>query len=339
MSWAELHAVHAMLGGRGAERFCRSALPILDQPCPHAIREERMTSAERFTKLETLPFVSTTSDRSLGGTVKSLKEIVQHREMLGLLVRRDLKAKYKDSALGFAWSLIRPLTQLLIYYIVIGKFLGAERGIPEFAVYIFAGLTIYGLFSEIVAGGTNSILGNSGLIKKVYLPREVFPLASVGSALFSFVMQMLILLGATLAVGSFPLTWDILYAIPSLLIVVTYGLAFALLLSAANVYLRDIGYLVEVLLLLALWASPIVYSWEMVQGIVGGGAILEIYTNNPITLAVMGFHRAFWVAGPESAYPTELLLRMGIALVIGLVLLVAFQRVFARLQGNFAQEL
>ena len=208
-------------------------------------------------------------------------------------------------------------------------------------MYIFAGLTAYGLFSEIVGGATASILSNGGLIKKVYLPREVFPLASVGSALFSFSMQLVILVGATIAVGSFPWSMNLLYFVPSVLVILVYALAFGLLLSALNVYLRDIGYLVEVLLLLMLWASPIVYAWTMVRDIVGNGLLLDIYSNNPVTLAVMGFHKAFWMAGGSSdeLYPDGLIGRMGIAFVIGLVLLVVFQRVFARLQGNFAQEL
>jgi ABC-2 type transport system permease protein len=273
-------------------------------------------------------------------SIAALKEIFSHREMLSLLVRRDLKSRYKDSALGFVWTLIRPLTQLFIYYIVIGKFLSAERGIPEFAVYVFTGLTAYGLLSEIIGGGTASIVGNAGLIKKVYLPREVFPLASVGSALFNFAIQLSILLIFSAVLGSFPWSPDFLYFFPSLLVLLVYGTAFGLLLSALNVYLRDIQYLVEVMLLLLLWASPIVYSWSMVKGILGNGLALEIYTDNPITLAVLGFQKAFWMGGQGVAeYPAGLGLRLGIAFVIGLVLLVVFQRVFQRLQGNFAQAL
>ena len=273
-------------------------------------------------------------------SIAALKEIFSHREMLNLLIRRDLKSRYKDSALGFVWTLIRPLTQLFIYYIVIGKFLAAERGIPEFAVFVFTGLTAYGLLSEIIGGGTASIVGNSGLIKKVYLPREVFPLASVGSAMFNFVIQLGILLVFSAILGSFPWSPDILYFFPALLVLLVYGTAFGLLLSALNVYLRDIQYLVEVLLLLLLWASPIVYSWGMVKGILGNGLALQIYTNNPITLAVLGFQKAFWMGGQGVAeYPAGLGLRLGIAFVIGFVLLVLFQRVFQRLQGNFAQAL
>lgn len=299
-----------------------------------------MNAQERFAALEAEPFrVVTGRSRSFRAGLQSVVAIFGHREMLSLLVRRDLKSRYKNSALGLVWALVRPLTQLVIYYVVIGHFLQAAKGIPDFAIYVFSGLTAYGLFSEAVSSATSSIVNNSGLIKKVYLPREVFPLASVGSALFNFVIQLGILLVAALALGALPISVDVLYAIPSLLLLVLYATAFGLLLSAVNVFLRDIGYLMEVVLLVLMWASPIVYSWSMAKLALGDGVLLDIYTNNPITLAVLGFHKAFWVAGTDQPFPEQLLLRMAIAFVVGLVLLVVSQRVFQRLQGNFAQEL
>ncbi|MGX5680785.1 ABC transporter permease [Schumannella luteola] len=300
-----------------------------------------MNAQERFAALGAQPFRQVDS-RSTGlrSSFASLANVFRHREMLSLLIRRDLKSKYKDSALGFVWTLVRPLTQLVIYYVVIGKFLRAAEGIPDFAIYVFTGLTAYGLFSETVSSATQSIVGNSGLIKKVSLPREVFPLASVGSALFNFSIQLGILLVASLVLGVFPFSIELLYAIPATLLVLVYATALGLLLSAVNVYLRDIGYLMEVVLLVLLWASPVVYSWSMAKGVLGDSIALEVYTNNPVTLAVLGFQRAFWIAGHEGAdYPDNLLLRMAIAFVIGLVLLLVSQRVFSRLQGNFAQEL
>jgi len=294
--------------------------------------------SSRFAELGTLPFETTlTSSKGYQG-ITALREIFGRREMLGLMIRRDLKARYKDSSLGFVWSLVRPLTQLLIYYVVLGHFLGAARGIPDFAIYVFTGLTLYTLFSEIVLGGAGSIVGNSGLVKKIYLPREIFPLASVGSALFNFGIQLVILVLATLVFGAFPAHAEILYAIPSLAIVLVYGAALALLLSAANVFLRDIQYLIEVIVMLLMWASPIVYSWQMVRDSVAPW-VLDVYTNNPLTLAVLGFQRAFWTAGADAPYPSELLLRMGIALLIGLAGLVGAHMVFNRLQGDFAQAL
>ncbi|KRC52224.1 sugar ABC transporter [Leifsonia sp. Root227] len=296
-----------------------------------------MTAQDRYLALSQERMVTVGGD-SKSGSWHSLREIFRHRELLSLLVRRDLKSRYKDSVLGFVWTLVRPLTQLLIYAIVIGQVLGAARNIPDFAIYVFTGLTVYSLFSEIISGTTASIVGNSGLIKKIYLPREIFPLASVGSAIFNFLIQFVILLVATLVIGKPPLHAETWYLIPSVLLLLVFGTAFGLLLSAVNVYLRDVQYLVEVVLLLLLWASPIVYSWTMVRDALGHSLALDIYTDNPITLAVLGFQKAMWVGGQGVAeYPDLLLMRMGIAFAIGVVLLFVFQRVFSRLQGNFAQ--
>lgn len=295
----------------------------------------------RFARLSDTPMrsVGAVDGPGLRGFWQTVKDVIAHREMLDLLVRRDLKAKYKDSALGFLWALARPLVQLAIYFVVLGHFLGAARGIPDFAVYVFTGLTAMGLFQEIAVGGTGSILANAGLVKKVYMPRELFPLASTGSALFNFGVQIVVLFIATIIVGAPPVHVDIFYAIPALLVVLVYGLAFALFFSAVNVYLRDIQHLVEVATLLLFWMSPVVYSWQMVTSIVTNPVLLEIYTNNPLTLAILGFQRAFWVAGDSVAAPDHLLLRLTLALLVGLVLLFVSHRVFLRLQGDFAQEL
>lgn len=272
------------------------------------------------------------------GIMASFRDIWSRRELLGMLTRRELKARYKDSTLGFLWSLARPLTQLLIYYVVVGQFLGAARAIDNFAIYVFAGLTIYTLFSEIVASGTGSILANAGLVKKVYLPREVFPLATIGSSLFNFVIQLAILLIAALFVGTMRLDASLLFAFGSTALILIYGGALALVLSASNVYLRDIQYLVEVVLLLLMWASPIVYSLEQVATVLPDWA-LQVFIDNPITLAVLGFHVTFWSAADIGITTADLAIRMIAAGLIGLVLLFVAQRVFARLQGDFAQEL
>lgn len=285
----------------------------------------------------------------------SVADIWAHRELLDLLIRREIKARYKDSALGFVWSLMRPLAMLLIYYIALGKFLQAERGIPDFAIFIYTGLTAWGLFSEAVSSGTGSIVANSGLIKKVYLPREVFPLGSMGSALFNFGIQLVILFLATIVAGAVPTGTRWVYLPLSLAVIVVTALGWSLLLSAVNVYLRDVQYLVEIALMIAFWASPIVYSWKLVSGAVGG-TLQQLYLANPVTVAVMGFQKTFWVAAdggplPENPtpeqialltpqpFPPDLELRLWMWLAVGLVFTFVAQRVFARLQGNFAQEL
>lgn len=304
-----------------------------------------MNREERFAALEKKPFtiVGGRSGGQVQSFYKTLLEVIANWNILALFVRRDIKSRYKDSSLGLVWTLIKPLTQLVIFYVVVGKFLGAERGIPLFAVYIFTGLTAFGLFSEIVSSGTASIISNAGLVKKVYVPRELFPLATVGTALFNFAVQFLILLAASLLLGSLQLSWNLLYLIPSMFVLLIFGLAAALLLSAWFVYLRDIGYFVEVLLMVLIWASPILYSWQMVRDVVtsvGLPWLLEIYTANPATLAVLGFQEAMY--GAEShglAMPDMLWLRLLIASVVGVLCVIGAQRVFARLQGNFAQEL
>jgi ABC-2 type transport system permease protein len=273
------------------------------------------------------------------GTVRSLREILGQRELLGLLVRRELKARYKDSSLGFFWSLLRPLSILIVYYVAIGKFLGAQRSIPDFAIYIFTGLVIWQLFQEIVSSSTGSIVGNAGLVRKVYLPREIFPLSTVGSALFNFATQMVILLGAVILVGRIPTGSRLVYLPLSLAVVLVFATAIGLALAAINVYLRDVQYLVEISLTILFWASPVVYSWRLVHGAIGGTWLESFYLDNPVTVAVLGMQRAMWVAGTGEPFPEDLATRLVISLVVGTVLLWLSQRLFNRLEGNFAQEL
>lgn len=286
------------------------------------------------------PLISAGPPRGLlVGTAFAIRGIWSHRELLDLLIRREIKAKYKDSSLGLVWSLIRPLTQLLIYYVAIGKFLSAERSIPDFAVFVFTGLTAWGLFAEIVSGATMSIVSNSGLIKKVYLPREIFPLASLGSAVFNFCMQLVILIFATILVGKPPLHADLLYLPLAIIVLLLFAFSVGLLLSAVNVYLRDFQHLVEVGLVVMFWASPIVYSYTLVHKALNGNILEQIYLWNPATLVVLAFQKAMWVSGAGEAWPPDLALRLGVVGVLSIVLLWVAQRVFARLEGNFAQEL
>jgi len=309
----------------------------------------------RADRLDRLPFERLDSRRPplFRGLILSVAEVFAQRELVSLLVRRQLKSRYKDSSLGFLWSLIRPVTLLLIYYVAIGQFLGAARSIPQFAIFVFTGLTLWALFAEIVQTGTTSIVENAGLIKKVYLPREIFPLASAGSAYVNFGIQLGVLLAATLLLGQFPLSWNLLYALVAILIVSVYAVALSILFSALNVYLRDIQYLVEVGTMIFFWASPIVYSWSFVveAGRTSGIAWLaDVYLLNPVSVAMLAFQRGLWAAGstesevngqiiPPQPWPADLDLRLLIVFLVGVVFLAVAQRIFSRLQGNFAQEI
>lgn len=301
------------------------------------------TARERESRLEATPWevFDKKGPRSERGSGGAFRQVLARRQLLGQLVRRELKVRYKDSVLGFLWTLIRPLTMLVIYYVAIGKFLGGERSVPSFAIFVFTGLTLWGFYSEIISSSTTSILTNAGLIKKVYLPRELFPLASVGSALVNFGTQLAILIAATLVLLQ-PPTLAILWSAPlSFLIVLVWGLAFGLVFAALNVYLRDVQYLVEVALLVLFWASPITYSWALVKNALGGSLawLQEVYLANPTSIAVIGFQQGFWRAGADQPVPPGLPLRMLGCLIAGAIALAIAQRVFTRLQGNFAQEI
>lgn len=288
----------------------------------------------------TQPLVDASPPRGFwAGTRYSLSALSSQRNLIKLLVQREIKARYKDSALGVLWSLFKPIVQLAIYYVAIGQFLGAQRSIPQFAIFVFAGLTAWALFSETLSLSTRSIIDNAGLIKKVYLPREIFPLAATGSALFNFVVQFGVLLIATIVVGEIPLSLNLVYLPFAILLLLSFAFALGLLFSAINVYFRDMQHLVEVLLILLFWASPIVYSYSLVHQFLQGNWLEQLYLANPITIGVMAFQRSMWVAGSDQLWPENLVWLVAIATVVSILLIWVSQRIFARLEGNFAQEI
>jgi len=310
---------------------------------------------ERAARLATLPFeqIGGAQKHFFAGTISSLRALWEHRDLQSQLVQRELKVRYKDSSLGFLWSLIKPIMLLLIYYFAIGIILNARASVPSFAIFVFAGLTLWGLYSDVLTAGTLSILRNAGLIKKVYVPRELFPIAAVASSLVNFAVQLGVLLVATIVFGQFFFTWDVLYVVPAILIVILFSTALGILLSALNVFFRDIQYLVEVAVPMLFWASPIIYAFSSLHNSSLGGTWVEwVYLLNPITVAVIAFQRAVWLGGPEvqasfeklginpaDTYPADLDLRLIILLIVGAVFLWLSHRVFLRLQGNFAQEI
>ena len=146
--------------------------------------------------------------------------------------------------------------------VAIGLFLGAsynavtKTGTLDFPVYIFSGLTVWNLFSEIVGVGTGAIINNGGLVKKIYLPREVFPLSVIGSALFNFCIQIVILYAATGSPAFHPNPRELVWAVAGHRAGPVWATALAFVLSAVNVYLRDVAYLVEIFLMFGFWLSP-----------------------------------------------------------------------------------
>ncbi len=278
--------------------------------------------------------------RGFGGTVG---DIWRYRELLTNLVRKELKVKYKGSFLGFAWSLVRPLLMLAIYYIAIGKFL--KSPVPSFVVFLFSGLVAWTFFADVVNGATAAITGNAGLIKKVYFPREILPLAVVGAALIQFALMLGVLFVVVLATGRSLDLLKLLYLPYAMVPLLLFTTAIALLMSAANVYLRDTSHLVEVGLLFWFYMTPILYAFGTVQEKIAsaGGWVEQIYLANPMAVIAFGFQEAIYQTetdnGLQLLYGGDLALRLGVVTVASAAFLWFAQRIFARAQGNFAQEL
>lgn len=279
----------------------------------------------------------------LSGFSGTVREVWQYRELLSALVHKELQVRYKNSALGFLWSLLLPLVQLGVYWLVIGKFLNAGA-IPAYGIFIFSGLAVWTLFNEIVSSSTTSILNNAGLVKKVYFPRELFPLASVGAALVNFGFQLTILVSAVvvsgLKTGVWPDPWRLPLPILGVAVLMLFATALGLLLAAANVYLRDVQHLIGIVLMLWFWVTPIIYDVGKVANVLPSW-LYTVYLLNPMSAVVFSFQNAFWPQGVGTgfAFAGDLYLRLGVLALVSAVLLWFAQRVFARAQGNFAQEL
>jgi ABC-2 type transport system permease protein len=300
----------------------------------------------RVEAVEALPMERVNPPRAFfRGAVTDVADIFRYRELLSQLVRKELKVKYKDSVLGFFWTLVRPMAQLVIYYLAFTIFLGNQQ--PAYAIFIFSGLVVWGLFTDILGGCTGSIVGNGGLLKKTYFPREIFPLSVVGAALVNFALQMLVLFGALAVTAVFTdnrvvLTSDLGLVPLALLVCLVWGLACGLFLAAATVYFRDLQHLIEIVLLALFWLVPIVYPVVLpIKNFTEGGhtALLEVYLANPMLNVVVAFQRAFYTMGPEYTFSGNLWGRLAVLALIGLGVLWLAQRYFARAQGDFAQEL
>lgn len=292
-----------------------------------------------------LPMTVVHARRSfLRGFAQDARDIWSYRELLTQLVRKELKVKYKDSVLGFFWTLVRPMIQLVIYYVAFTLFLGNSQ--PAYAIFIFSGLVIWGLFTDIVGGCTGSIVGNGGLLKKTYFPREIFPLSVVGAAIVNFLFQMIVLglalaLAAVLGQRVVP-TWDLGLVPLAFVVCIVWASALGVFLAAATVYLRDLQHLVDVILLALFWLVPIVYAVTLpLNSFAANGhqTLLTLYLANPMLNVIAAFQRAFYTMGPEYTFQANLWPRLAFFLVVGLGLLWLAQRYFARVQGDFAQEL
>lgn len=281
------------------------------------------------------------------GVGHGLLDVFRSRFLLKLLVRKELKVRYRGSVLGLLWSYVKPGVQFLVFYIALGVFLGQEKsarnpdGLENYAIYLFSGIVLINFFSEALGNAARSIVSNGGLIKKIYLPRELFPVASVWVSAVHFLPQLIILMGACFVVGWHPNAFQLLAAVAGFLIVAILATGLGLLFGAINVYFRDSENFVDMLLMVATWASPVMYSWYLVQQ-KAGDVIFAIYQANPITTGVELFHYAFWLPttpGTAAMPPGLLSLWLPVGGATSLLILILGQWTFHRLEGRFAQEL
>ncbi|MFB8386165.1 ABC transporter permease [Microbacterium sp. NPDC055910] len=281
------------------------------------------------------------------GRSRGLLDVFRWHYLLRLLVRTGVTTRYRNSVLGWTWSYVRPAAQFLVFFVVLGIFLDLNKGIPNYAIYLFSGIVVINLFSEGFKNATTSIVNNASLVRKVYLPRQLFAVSSVVVAFVHFLPQVALLLIVCLFFG-----WivklsflAILAIIAGMLLVMLFSLGLGLFFGAVNVRFRDAENIVELFLLLATWASPVLYSWTMVRDVLPAW-LLEVYMLNPITQAVELFHYAFWypiTATPGNAADIPLPPMLGINTLWTFLIVIATvaigQTVFRRLEGRFAQAL
>ncbi|MET3466749.1 ABC transporter permease [Microbacterium sp. BDGP8] len=281
------------------------------------------------------------------GSGRGLLDVVRWRYLLRLLIRTGVTTRYRNSVLGWTWSYVRPAAQFLVFWVVLGLFLSLERGIPNYAVYLFSGIIVINLFSEAYKNATTSIVGNAPLVRKVYLPRQLFAISAAAVAFVHFLPQLALLLIVCGFLGLFAQAslLSVLAVLAAVAIILIFALGLGLLFGAINVRFRDAENVVELLLLLATWASPVLYFWTMVRDALTTlglpSWLLEVYLLNPITQAVELFHYAFWFPISDSALemPPALGINTIWAFVISFAFLFLGQSVFRRLEGRFAQDL
>jgi ABC-2 type transport system permease protein len=276
------------------------------------------------------------------GRGAGLLDVLRHRFLLRLIVKQELRVRYRGSVLGLFWSYVKPAVQFAVYFFALGVFLRLNRTLEDFAVYLFAGFVVISFFSEAFGNAARSIVRNAPLVKKIYLPRELFPVATTWVAAVHMAPQLLVLFLGALVAGWTPSAGAVFSGLLGFAIVTVLVSGLGLVFAAVNVYFRDFENLVDLWLVVVVWLSPVLYPWSFVRDAIGPRWLEELYLANPLTVAVQLFQRAFWFPGaqqhPEELIP-DLFTRGAIALVGSVVVLVLGQLAFTRLESRFAQEL
>ncbi len=271
--------------------------------------------------------------------VQRVAQVWRYRELLVNLTRKELKVKYKNSILGFMWSLVNPLLYLVVFSIVFQEILRAN--IPYFAIFLLSGLLAWNLFNGGIGAATGSIVGNASLVQKVWFPREILPLASIGATLVHFFLQLIVLVAALIAFRHEPAWGYVPALLPALLVLLLWTVALGLALSAINVYLRDTQHLLELVLLAWFWFTPIVYPYRQVADRLGDAAWIMLL--NPMVPVVLTFQRVIYNPPPGEILPDAslswYLQNLAIGGVAAAVALLGALVLFGRLEDNLGEEI
>jgi ABC-2 type transport system permease protein len=286
--------------------------------------------------------------RQAGG----LGDVFRRRYLLWLLVRKEVKVRYQGSLLGLAWSYIQPIVRFCVYYFIANLII--SHSTYNRALHIFSGMVMLQFFQTCLLSGAKAVIKNKSLVRKINMPREMFPVASVAVSLYNMFPMYVVLL-----IGDFICHWhpDRMAAVAALLgfaIAVVYGLGMAIVLSAANVFVRDTTNIVEVINTVMRWTAPVIYTYSTIAPKIADHPwINQLYICNPFNVAVMMNNRAFWITSfPETAkihdpiktgvtqeMPAHLFERGVIILLAGFFFLGVAQLIFSRFDGRFADKL
>lgn len=254
------------------------------------------------------------------------REIYEYREMIFSLVKRDLRGRYKGSALGFLWTFINPLLQLLIYTMVFSVIM--RSGIEDYYIFLFVALVPWIFFSTSLTGGAGCIIAQQDMVKKIYFPREVLPIAHVTSQFINMLLSFIVIF-VVLIFTRHPLHLKAILCLPIIMLVeYVLALGITMVVSAVTVYLRDVEYILGILTMAWQFLTPVMYSVDMVPEQMRG-----IFFLNPMTPIIIAYRNILY----DGTVP-----QLGTLLsasVIGIVILIVGWALFHHLQKHFVEEL
>lgn len=189
--------------------------------------------------------------------IARLRELVRYRDLIRNLVVSEVKTRYKNSVLGFVWSLLNPLAMMLVYSVVFGV-LWPNQQVQNYPIFLLCGLLPWNFFSASIVSSINSIVSNGNLVKKVYFPREVLPIATVLAQLVNFLLALVVLFAALIVFGTNFSPW--LWTLPIIIVIQTcFSLGIVLVLSTLQVFYRDTQLVMEVVMLAWFFLTPVLY--------------------------------------------------------------------------------